>query len=170
MQFVRSKKLEEAGMKPRQMLRLAVAFLIAVFGSQSFGQGSGPAWTQLSPSGGPPQLFNYQPTIVRDPATNRLIFYGRNSGGTSEVWVLTNSNGLNGAPDWIQLNPAGGPPPSRGNHFGVYDPTSNRMMICRRSAHPTPRRRRRLRSGHESDDHFWWTGRQRLRFSLGYVP
>lgn len=116
-------------MKPRQMLRVAVAFLIAVFGSQSFGQGSGPVWTQLSPSGGPPQLFNYQPTIVRDPATNRLIFYGRNSGGTSEVWVLTNSNGLNGAPDWIQLNPAGGPPPSRGNHFGVYDPTSNRMMI-----------------------------------------
>lgn len=116
-------------MKPRQMLCVAAALLIAAFSSQSFGQGSGPAWTQLSPSGGPPQLFNYQPTVVGDPATNRLIFYGRNSGGTSEVWVLTNSNGLNGAPAWIQLSPAGGPPPSRGNHFGVYDPTSNRMMI-----------------------------------------
>ena len=94
---------------------------------QAFGQM--PNWTQLSPSGGPPQLFNYQPTVVGDPATNRLIFYGRDSGGTSEVWVLTNSNGLNGAPQWIQLSPAGGPPPSRGNHFGVYDPASNRMMI-----------------------------------------
>jgi hypothetical protein len=116
-------------MELRRILPVAVAFLIAVFGSQSFGQGSGPVWAQLSPSGGPPQLFNYQPTVVLDPASNRMVLYGRNFGGTSEVWVLTNSNGLNGAPKWIQLSPAGGPPPNRGNHFAVYDTNSNRMMI-----------------------------------------
>jgi Bacterial Ig-like domain (group 3)/Galactose oxidase, central domain len=112
----------------KSLAGVVVLFSIALLLPRQ-GVGQSPAWSQLSPSGGPPQLFNYQPTVVRDPATNRLIFYGRNSGGTSEVWVLTNSNGLNGAPEWIQLSPAGGPPPSRGNHFGVYDPAGNRMMI-----------------------------------------
>lgn len=66
-------------------------------------------WFPLAPT------VNYQPTGVRDPATGRLILYGRNLSGVNEVWVLTNADGLGGTPTWTQSLPSGGPPPNRGN-------------------------------------------------------
>lgn len=33
------------------------------------------------------------------------------------------------APTWTQLRPTGGPPSARAEHSGVYDPTSNRMIV-----------------------------------------
>ena len=92
-----------------------------------------PAWTQLSPSGGPPapRIFH---TAVRDPGSNRMIVFGGNdcfSAGAyyNDVWVLTNANGLGGNPVWIQLAPTGQTPPGRAYHGAFYDPVSNRMTI-----------------------------------------
>jgi hypothetical protein len=47
----------------------------------------------------------------------------------NDTWVLTNANGLGGTPQWIQLSPSGGFPPSRNSSTSVYDPISNRMII-----------------------------------------
>jgi len=47
----------------------------------------------------------------------------------NDVWVLTNANGVAGAPDWVQLSPAGTPPPGRWGHAATYDPTNNRLII-----------------------------------------
>lgn len=86
-------------------------------------------WIDLASTGGPPPLTGYAPTVVRDPATNRLILFGRNSSMQNEVWVLTNANGLGGTPAWTRLSPTGTAPPNRGNHAAVYDPANNRMII-----------------------------------------
>ncbi len=41
------------------------------------------------------------------------------------------------AQSWIQLSPAGGPPPPRENHSAVYDPASNRMIVYGGNAFPS---------------------------------
>lgn len=97
------------------------------------GTGGTPNWTQLSPTGGPPEL-RQGPTAVYDSATNRMIVFGGNSnacgsGNNSEVWVLNNANGLGGTPVWTELGPVGGPPPPRGGHSAVYDSANNRMVV-----------------------------------------
>jgi hypothetical protein len=92
-----------------------------------------PAWTQLSPTGGPPvpRIFH---TAVYDPGSNRMIVFGGNncySAGAefyNDVWILTNADGLGGAPVWTQLTTAG-TPPGRENHTAVYDSASNTMTV-----------------------------------------
>ncbi len=68
-----------------------------------------------------------------DAASNRLIVYGGCLGRCTplddSVYVLTNANGLGGPPTWEQLQPVGGPPPSRTNFTAVYDPSSNRLIV-----------------------------------------
>ncbi len=71
-----------------------------------------------------------------DPATNRLIVFGGEEvictgfcAATSDVFVLTNANGLGGLRDWIQLAPTGGPPPERFSPVVGYDSVSNRLII-----------------------------------------
>ncbi len=54
---------------------------------------------------------------------------GRSSPCVNDVWVLTNANGIGGGSAWTQLSPAGGPPAPRYAQGGVYDPTSNTLMI-----------------------------------------
>jgi hypothetical protein len=63
--------------------------------SHANGLGGDPAWTQLSPSGGPPAPSDW-PTAIYAPATNRMtVFGGRGQGGPlNDVWVLTNANGI----------------------------------------------------------------------------
>jgi hypothetical protein len=94
-----------------------------------------PAWTQLSPTGGPPaaRLFHAQ---VYDPTSNRMIVFGGNncfSGSSSDffndVWVLSNANGLGGTPVWTQLSPSGTAPAAREEHSAVYDSTTNRLIV-----------------------------------------
>ena len=94
------------------------------------GLGGTAAWTQLSPTGTPPDPSGYH-TAVYDPSSNRMIVFGVLSGGTysNQVWVLTNANGLGGTPAWIQLTTAGPAIPARLNHGAVYDANSNRMTI-----------------------------------------
>ncbi len=90
-----------------------------------------PSWIQLSPTGGPPTARS-DTTAVYDRRNNIMIV----SGGTGDfgspihdTWVLTNANGLNGTPKWMQLAPTGGPPTATWARATVYDPASNRMTV-----------------------------------------
>ena len=53
-------------------------------------------------------------SAVYDGITNRMIVFGGATcdpcGGRNDVWVLTNANGLGGAPAWLELFPSGEPP------------------------------------------------------------
>src|SRR5437763_675590 len=74
-----------------------------------------PAWIQLLPSGQLPDPRAGQ-SAVYDSASNRMIIFGGCGFGCTPlappiVWVLTNANGLGGAPVWIQLPTSGGPAP-----------------------------------------------------------
>lgn len=90
------------------------------------------SWTFVSPTGTAPAPRT-GPSAVYDHKSNRMIVFGGGLGNTSpcvsDVWVLTDANGTEGTPAWIQLSAAGGPPPSRLRHSAVYDPHSNRMIV-----------------------------------------
>ncbi|MBI5711486.1 MAG: hypothetical protein HZC42_14465, partial [Candidatus Eisenbacteria bacterium] len=90
----------------------------------------GQTWVQLLPLGTPP-LPRDGHSAVHDAGNNRMtVFGGRGDGGPlNDVWVLTGADGAAGTPGWIQLTPAGGPPPARANHSAVYDPGGNRMIV-----------------------------------------
>ena len=71
--------------------------------------------------------------MAYDPITNRLtIFGGYNDalGYFSDVWVLTNANGVGGEPEWIQLAPNGVLPVARITHLVGYSMSSNRMIMA----------------------------------------
>jgi hypothetical protein len=98
--------------------------------SNANGQGGTATWTQLSPSGSPPAA-RYGHTAVYDAADNRMIIFG---GGNltldfSDVWVLSNANGLGGTPAWTHLSPGGSPPTGVFSSSAVYDPANNIMTV-----------------------------------------
>jgi hypothetical protein len=96
--------------------------------SNANGLGGTPAWTQLSLSGGPPVRLGA--TAVYDPSSNRMtVFGGYDVAPFSDVWVLSNANGLGGTPAWTQLSPGGAAIPPRDYHSAIYDPASNRMTV-----------------------------------------
>ncbi len=97
--------------------------------SDGNGQGS-PSWTQLSPSGTPPTPRSDH-TAVYDPANNRMIVFGGNTATQtfSDVWVLTNANGLGGTPAWVQLAPAGKAAAGVESASAIYDPANNIMTV-----------------------------------------
>src|SRR6266567_4247855 len=86
------------------------------------GLGGTPSWTQLSPSGTPPSPSS-NPGTVYSATSNRLIVFLR----PSSVFVLSNANGLGGAPSWTQLLPTGIPPVLDGVNT-VYDSATNRLI------------------------------------------
>jgi hypothetical protein len=98
------------------------------------GLGGTPTWTQLSPSGTAP-AGRQAAAVTYDNANNRLIIFGGQTGGASsgstysDVWVLTNANGLGGTPAWVQLAPSGGPPPGQYAPTAVYDASSNSAVV-----------------------------------------
>jgi len=94
------------------------------------GLGGTPAWIELSPSGTLPNPRMYH-NAVYDAANNRMIvFSGDNQvAAFSDVWVLTNANGLGGTPAWTQVSPTGGPPDAFDSSTAVYDPVSNTMIV-----------------------------------------
>ena len=100
--------------------------------SNANGVSSPSTWTTLSPAPPlpDPRVF---PTAVYDQPHNRMtIFGGSNTNGTlrfNDVWVLTNANGLGGAPTWVNLSPSGTPPLARGGHSAAYDSLNNRMIV-----------------------------------------
>ena len=99
--------------------------------SHANGLGGTPAWKQLNvPANGPSGRAAF--TTVYDPGSNRMIVFGGGASGTdlNDLWVLTNANGLSGAPEWIPL-PTGTAtvPAPRSGHMAVYDPASDAMTI-----------------------------------------
>lgn len=93
------------------------------------GLGGAPSWTQLTPTGGPPDAIDGS-TAVYDPVSNVMtVFAGGNF--LNSVWTLSNANGVGGTPAWTNLiaNGVSGSPPGRIDGAAIYDPTSNRMTI-----------------------------------------
>src|SRR5690349_17633852 len=67
---------------------------------------------------------------IRSSIEFAIIFGGFNFNGFStysDVWVLSNANGLGGPPVWTQLQPIGGPPSGITEGAAIYDPVNNRM-------------------------------------------
>jgi hypothetical protein len=95
------------------------------------GTGGTPTWTSISTSGTPPSPRG-QHAAIYDASSNRMtIFGGQDCFSTlfNDTWVLTNANGLGGAPTWIQLATAGTPPSPREIGNVGYDPATNRMIV-----------------------------------------
>jgi hypothetical protein len=98
------------------------------------GLGGTPAWIKMVPTGGPPPA-RANHTAVYDAVSNSMIVFGGQNGccnpaiAFSDVWVLTNANGLGGTPTWTQLTPTGRPPLGHTDHTAIYDPASNRMTV-----------------------------------------
>lgn len=70
-------------------------------------------------------------SAVYDSATNTMIVFGGNdcfSTVFSDVWLLSNANGLGGTPTWTLLSSSGGSPAVQG-HTAVYDPGANIMIV-----------------------------------------
>lgn len=97
--------------------------------SNANGLGGSPAWTRLAPAGPPPPNNGGQ-AAVYDPASNQLFVYGgctaNCSPARSEVFVLSNANGLAGAPTWRQVAVTN--PQARSNHSAAYVPASDRLI------------------------------------------
>ena len=99
--------------------------------SNANGLGGTPTWTQLSPAGTLPGARNAH-TVVYDSGTNSItIVGGADAAGNvlSDVWRLSNANGLGGAPAWTQLTPTGGPLGPRAGHSAVYHQATKREII-----------------------------------------
>jgi hypothetical protein len=94
------------------------------------GNGGTSAWTQLAPSGSLPPARTTQGGVY-DPASNTFIIYGGQdcfSTTFSDIWVLSNANGVSGTPVWTELFPAGGPG-ARQAVSVVYDFTTNELIL-----------------------------------------
>lgn len=93
------------------------------------GLGGTSVWIPLEPTGTPPHSNGLE-SVVYDADTNRLIVYGgcwwHCSPALSEVFVLTNANGLGGTPGWSQSTVTN--QQWRTHHSAVCDPTNNRMI------------------------------------------
>ncbi|HEY6970665.1 MAG TPA: kelch repeat-containing protein [Candidatus Angelobacter sp.] len=113
-----------------------IAFFPAQTGAQVWvlenanGLGGVATWTQLTPAGLSP-TNNGESTVVYDSVTNQLIVYGgclANCGAPlADVFVLSNANGLGGAPAWSQssTNPA----EAREAQSAVYNLSNQRMIV-----------------------------------------
>lgn len=94
--------------------------------------GSGdPTWTELSPGGTrPPARSGHVATY--DSVTNTMTIFGGTdcSGGyLDDAWVLSNANGLGGAPKWKQLTPSGNPPPARAYMAAAFNSSTNTLTV-----------------------------------------
>ena len=100
-------------------------------------------WTEITPAGGPTgiELHGYGSTNIAhyDQANNRLIVFLPRSYGfgepgispdqTSDIWILTNANGLGGAPAWMKLATSGTPPAIHNTPSVIYDTAVNRLIV-----------------------------------------
>src|SRR5260370_36393143 len=72
------------------------------------GVGGTPAWTQLTPAGGPPSIRDGH-TAGYDGASNRMIVFGgplECSHADAGILGLTQAHGAGGKPTWAQISPA----------------------------------------------------------------
>src|SRR5262249_44237577 len=108
--------------------------------SNADGQGGTPTWTQLSPTGVLPPARSANSTTY-DPVSNRLTIFGgvdQNNAVLGDTWVLTNANGLGGTPEWTQVASSSTyHPEAREFHTGVYNPSTNKMIVFGGVVSPT---------------------------------
>ena len=90
------------------------------------GQHGKAEWIPVTAVAPPPADYSQG---MYDEASNRMIVYGGAAG--TDVWVLTNANGLeSGAAQWIQLLPIGNlPDPITDWQRQVYDPVNNILIV-----------------------------------------
>jgi hypothetical protein len=98
------------------------------------GLGGTPAWISLPTSGGGPAPRTDHTAVYDESSNTMIVFGGQDGGGNgcstySDIWVLSNANGLGGTSTWTQLTPAGGPPPGQYGPTAVYDPATNQMTV-----------------------------------------
>ena len=100
-------------------------------------------WTELTPVGGPSGDELHGVFIANiahyDQTNNRLIVFlprsfgfggeGIPPGTTSDVWILTNANGLGGTPTWIKLITTGTPPAIHNSPSVAYDSGTNKLIV-----------------------------------------
>jgi hypothetical protein len=88
--------------------------------------GGSPAWTQITPTGGPPALRSRH-TAVYDSMRDRMVVFAGTDGIDSwnDVWAL----GFAGTPAWSELLPSGTPPTARFGHKAIYDAPRDRMVV-----------------------------------------
>lgn len=107
--------------------------------SNANGLGGTPTWTQLTPTGVPPdEPLGF--ATAYDPLTNSMIIFGggTNVGYENDVWMLLNASGLNGTPSWVQLSPTGTPPSARDTASIVFSTSSDRMIMFGGRTDPYP--------------------------------
>lgn len=86
-------------------------------------------WSQLVTSGSQPNTTAFNTTIY-DSTNNRLVAFLPIGGSVaSQVWTLTNSNGLGGTPTWTQLQPTGTAGVNNGGASAVYDALTNQLIV-----------------------------------------
>src|SRR5574341_1343379 len=120
-------------MSDRKLMKTLLIMMTCVIALGLGTMASAQTWIELSPTGSPPDpIYTYKPAHY-DAASNRLIvFFPGNppyGGFGNQVWVLTNANGLGGAPAWIMLAPTGAPPFANGQPSVVYDTATNRLIV-----------------------------------------
>jgi Galactose oxidase, central domain len=95
------------------------------------GTSASPQWIQLNTVNTPAPRKAH--SIAYDATNNILILYGGCLGLCTpidtNVFTLSNANGLGGTPTWTQLSTTAGPPPQRDEASAVYDPTSNELIV-----------------------------------------
>ncbi len=100
----------------------------------SLSLGGSPAWTELSPSGGPPSP-RQMPVGAFDSQANALVIYGcRDTSGASVADLAWKVN-LGGAPAWAQLGGSGAP--GRQDAAGIFDPVRSRLISFGGQWYPT---------------------------------
>jgi hypothetical protein len=99
------------------------------------GIGRTPTWIKLNPSGTALLSEREDHSAIYDAVNNRMVIFGgwAKKGSVdkyfNDVWVLNNANGL-AASAWEHIEPAGTEPVGRELHTAVYDPVTNRMILC----------------------------------------
>lgn len=83
------------------------------------------AWNRLDPGGAyPPTHFLH--AAVWDQTEDRMLVFGGYGGRRfDELWSYRPSEG-----SWKALRPWGDPPPARGPHSAVWDPTGARVLVA----------------------------------------
>ena len=99
--------------------------------SHANGMSSGATWTQDGP------VPRYHSSAIYDPATDQMVVFGGEQGGTagalSDVWseqqVVADGQSSQVTTKWAQVFPTGTAPSARFGHSAFYDPSSNRMIV-----------------------------------------
>ena len=105
-------------MLTRHFLKVNVSLTVLA----ALAQAASPTWTQLAPTGGPPQARAAHSAVLDTSAGQMIIFAGAH---LNDVWSLTTS----ASPQWTPVTTTGVSPPARVGHTAVYDSANSRMII-----------------------------------------